>query len=329
MHVNRYLLGRAGFAAACAALLSACAPAHYIVKTPEPSGQRYETSVQAAPPKTELALADQRPPSDRVFSAGTLPAGLNTASGAIDPPAYLATALQQELASRGLPVTVAAGATGQPRLELRTFKIQNHRSNGFAPFVTLTYLSADLDTPAGRKRVAAFVKRGKVPVMSFDEVIEPTLNQPLSIAVKEIASKVANELYGYRASDAKVDALIARIGAKRDADTWLDVYALGFANNPRSVDTLVRLVSDADENVRLAAISSLGTLRANAQLEMLKSLSQNKTAVWADRGMALKSIGDLGSDEARAFLAAEAKRWEGQGSGKEAAWNLQIIGLYR
>ena len=50
--------------------------------------------------------------------------------------------------------------------------------------MTLTFLSVDLETADSKKRIGVFIKRGKVPVMSFEEVVEPTFNQPLSLAVR-------------------------------------------------------------------------------------------------------------------------------------------------
>ena len=43
--------------------------------------------------------------------------------------------------------------------------------------------------------------------------------------------------------------------------------------------------------------------------------------------MAIKAIGDLGTVESKAFLAAQASFWETQ-KGLEADWTLQVIRLY-
>jgi hypothetical protein len=307
--------------AALAAALSGCAPGGYLVKTPAPSAQRFEG---AAPPPAQLALVDAR--SDKLFSSGILKAQLSVAEGQdLDPMRYLADGLQGELASRGVPMKVVQDGQGLPRLTVRTFRMINHRATGFSPFVTMTYFSGDLETPAGTRRVGVFVKRGKVPVWSFDEVVEPTFNQPLSLVVKELSAKLAGELYRSRASDRSVDDLVARLGA-RNPDSFLDVYALGFSNNPRAAGTLASLTGDADEYVRLAAISSLGTLRATSQMEALRSLYAGSN-LWQDRAMALKAIGDLGTAESRALLEKERAAWAGQ-SGLEPQWTQRVIDLY-
>jgi hypothetical protein len=317
-------LARLTGAAVILSSLAACAPQSYLVKSPQPSGLRVEAPVA----KSELSFVDERRGPDRTFSSGVLPATLTLGGAPIDPPLFMATQLQAELASRGLPVDVKSGGAALPKLHLTTFQVQNHRVSAFSPFVTFTFVAADIETPTGKKRVTAFVKRGKVPVMSFDEVIEPTFNQPLSLAVKEIATKVAHHLYSARASDTVVDGLVAKL-ARRDANSFLDVYALGFTNNPRAIEPVAALLNDPDEYVRLAAISSLGTLRATSKLGMLRGIYDNRGGLWQDRAMAIKAIGDLDTAEARALLATELKRWEGAGSGKEATWTTQVIRLYQ
>jgi hypothetical protein len=315
-HLMRFLA-----LAAIAAALTGCAPSGYIVSSPTPSGQRFEGS---APPASELALVDAR--TIKVFSSGILPAQLSVAEGqVIDPMRYLAEHLQSEFASRGAPTKVVQDGKGMPRLTVRTFRMINHRTNAYAPFITMTYFAGDLETSAGTRRIGVFVKRGKVPVWSFQEVVEPTLTQPLSLVVKELAAKISRETYGSRGSDKSVDELVAKLGA-RGADSFLDVYALGFTNNPRAVSTLVSLTSDGDEYVRLAAISSLGTLRAAPQLAQLRSLYGGAN-LWQDRAMAIKAIGDLGTAESRALLEKEIASWSGQ-KGNEALWTRRVIELY-
>lgn len=322
MFVTR-LLNRLGLGVAIWAVFSACAPSSYVVKEPTPSGIKYEAVATGA--NAQLSIVDERRIEDRVFSSGVLPAQLMVGKEAIDAPQFLAKHLEAELASRGLSVGASAGDAGQPRIRLRTFRIQNHRVNAYTPFVTFTYLSADLETGAGTQRIGVYVKRGKVPVWSFAEVVEPTFNQPLSLAVKEFAGKVAVSLFSYRASDSTVSELAAKI-ANRTEETYLDVYALGFTNNPAAIDHVVKLLDDADEYVRLAAISSLGNLRAVSQMERLKAIYQSQ-AIWQDRAMAIKAIADLGTPEAKAFLDAELKNLSTR-TDNDSVWTSQILALY-
>jgi hypothetical protein len=318
------LVVRGSIGAALLLSLAACSLPTFNVQAPTPSGLKTEVAQASA---ASLSLVDRRQDAQRQFHTGLLgQIQLKHQDAPIDPPRYMATGLQAELASRGYSTQVSTEDKGTPRLNLRTFNIQNHRVSGFSPWVTMTFVSADLETDAGPKRLGAFIKRGKVPVWSIDEVVDPTYNQPLSLAVQELAGKIAVALYGYKASDATVDQLVARLGQRTD-NSYLDVYALGFTNNPRAVPKLAELTRDADEYVRLAAISSLGNLRASSQFDLLKSIYQG-AEIWQDRGMAIKAIGDLGTEESKAFLVSEMKRWESQAANNEAAWTMQIIRLY-
>jgi hypothetical protein len=309
-------------------ILAACAPTQYLVKSPEPSTVTYQSGSGAAAGR--VALVDNRKGTERNFFGGTLTSTLQSDGAPIEPTAFLRKHMQAEMKARGLPLTfVDAGTAGAEVAKLETFRVQNHRASGFGPFVTFTFAALDVPTPSGPKRVTAFVKRGKVPVWGFDEVIEPTLNQPLSLAVKELSAKWARDAYGAKAPDAAVSQLAASLSAKRDGDSYLTVYALGFTNNPTAIGHLLPLVKDADENVRLAAISSLGTLKATGQMKLLKDLYADRGVIWQDRAMAIKAIGDLGTDESRAFLGEELKRWEAAGNQNEATWTANIIRLYQ
>ncbi|GAB2509984.1 hypothetical protein GCM10027084_26490 [Pseudoxanthomonas sangjuensis] len=313
---------------ACAillALLTACAPSSYAVRNPAPSGLIFDGTAQAT--TTTLNVVDSRTGNDRVFSSGVLPAALTVDGAPVEAYAYLTRNLQAELASRGVDTEVKNATGVLPQLDLKSFRMQNHRTNAYSPFVTFTFLSGDLVTDEGAHRLGVFVKRGKVPVWSFNEVIEPTLNEPLSLAIKELAAKIAGRLYGARSSDAEVDRLAAKLSTRGD-NSYLDVYALGFTNNPKAIATVQALTKDPDEYVRIAAISSLGTLGASDQLPLLESIYRDGN-MWQDRAMALKAIGDLDTAEARAFLSEQLAGLKAAPASNETNWTLQVIGLYQ
>jgi hypothetical protein len=323
MFIRRFATGVALLATLA---LGACAPPNYAAKAPSPSGLKYVVT-GSAPQTTAFSMIDERRADGRIFSSGVLPAELKIDGAPIDPIPFLAQHLQAELASRGLPATVSDKSTAAPSIRVKHYRMENMRTSAYTPFITLTYLSADVDTPAGVKRLGVFVTRGKTPVWSFDEIVEPTLNQPLSLGIREFASKFANSVYGLRADDDAVKALTAKINGTRTPDTFLDVYALGFTNNPSAIDTLIGLTKDSQEYVRQAAISSLGNIGAGAQFGMLKSLYQDPQVSWQDHCIALKAIGDLDTDESKAFIAAEAKKL-GSDSSKESQVLSRILALY-
>lgn len=315
----------AAFALLATLALTACAPPNYNVRAPTPSGLKYVVG-GAAPEKT-FAVLDERRADGKIFSSGVLPAELKLDGKPIDPVPFFTQQLQAELASRGLPAKVSTAATPPPAIHLKDYRMENMRTNAYTPFISLTYISADVDTGEGTKRIGAFVTRGKTPVWSFEEIIEPTFNQPLGLGIQEFASKFANSVYGFRASDETVKSLTAKINGARTPNTFLDVYALGFTNNPAAVDTLIGLTKDSQEYVRQAAIASLGNIGAATQFGLLKTIYQDQSVAWQDRCIALKSIADLGSAESKAFITDEAKRL-GANSSKELQVMSRILALY-
>ena len=83
-------------------------------------------------------------------------------------------------------------------------------------------------------------------------------------------------------------------------EEYLKVLELGYANNPAAIEPLVCLTAREGALMRAAAVSFLGTLRATEQFPLLRSIYAGNTHVV--KAMALKSIGDLDTNESRAFL---------------------------
>lgn len=312
-----------------AALLSmqGCAPSVYAVDPPEASKYVFDgADLQGG---SRLNIVDVREDKYTPFTSGALPMGLTHNGETLDPVDFVAKYTIAELAARGIPVS--AGGSDATDVEINKIVMRNHRKMGFSPFTTVTMLSADILADDGDHRVGSFVMRGKVPVWSFDEVIEPTMNQPLELTVKELAAKINMVLYGHSASDATVQMLIDKVEADPDAAlAYLDVYELGFSNNPMAIDALVKMTKSPHEYIRLAAISSLGTVNAHSQVEQLIELF-NSDGFWQDRAMAVKSLGDIasmGNDRAMAFLSENVEpKLQGE-SAVGATWAREILGLY-
>ena len=319
-----------GLALGVASLLSGCAINMKVpIKDPVPSATGYEKAGEL-PPKA-LAFKDaQSEPDKKAFLAGTIPMQLVYQDKPFEAVPWLANQVTREMAARGLPVTQAANSESGTAVVIRRAHIESYRASGFSPFITFTSLRADVQTPKGPQRVTAYVKRGKVPVWSFDEIIDPTFNAPLGLLAKELAAKLNQQLYGQVVGDAKVRALLAKLKQNNAApdDAYLDVYELGFSNNPIAIPELVKLVTHQSEYVRLAAISSLGILKAGDQLHLLMALFESEGNIWQDRAMALKAIGDIGSPEALVYLDKQGQRFA-KGDDKEARWTRDILGLYK
>lgn len=266
----------------------------------------------------------------------SLPASHNASSGLItihmkhdgqdfDAADFFAANLKQELKARGLPVTFTDSSGNV--IDLKSLEIVNHRANGFSPLVTLSSVKVDLAVDGSDpQRLVAFVKRGKVPVWTMTEVNDPCFNQPLALLVKEIAAKINQRVFGYALSDSQVDDLAASVRNSNGDLAYMDVYELGFSNNPRAIKYLTEFSEHDDEYIRLSAISGLGIMRAEEHFDLLKSIYESGRS-WQDRGMALKAIGDLQTATSKAFLQQQREKWRANAS-KEERWNTMIIDLY-
>ncbi len=141
-------------------------------------------------------------------------------------------------------------------------------------------------------------------------------------------------LYGESASPADVEKLVARIAADPEADlAYLDVYQLGFSNNPGAVDPLVKMVDSPHEYIRLAAISSLGSINASDHVDLLIAIFRGERGEghWQDRAMAVKSLCDIavaGNEQAMSYVRNEVEAELAGEKATGANWTREILGLY-
>lgn len=314
----------------CSILLTGCAAGGLTIpiNDPEPSRQVY--SGQAKNDFDKLKFVDTRPAAEQVsFSTWIVPMNFTSKGQVLDPMFFVAENTTRELVARGIKLQRTT-AESPFVVKVSKFNIENYRVSGFSPMVTLTMLTADVETPGGHKRITAYVKRAKVPVWSFEELYAPCYNEPMDLVIKELAAKINREVYGLKISDDAVDKLLAKIDAESATNplSYFDVYQLGFGNNQRAVAGLVKLTSSPHEYVRLAAISSLGIIGARDQQGLLESLYNGiGVDMWQDKALALKAIGDLGTAESKKFLEEEFNRLNGIES-KGAIWTRKIISLY-
>lgn len=310
-------------------LISGCA-INMKVPIKDPSTSTISHQVDAKSPVT-LFFKDEQSSSDKAkLLGGTIPMQMVYDNKPFDAIPWIAQHTIKEMVARNLPVSLS----GEPRegtgVLIKRLHIENHRTNGFSPFVTFTSLHAEVETPEGHRRITAYIKRGKVPVWSFNEVIDPTYNTPLALLTKELAAKLNQQLFNSTISDDQVRQLIQRvnqIGSAGEGDAYLDVYQLGFGNNALAIPDLVKYCSHSNEYVRLAAISSLGILRAADQIDLLKKLHASKSGLWQDRAMALKALGDINTQETRAYLQEQWTILQNR-TDKEANWTKEILALY-
>lgn len=288
-------------------LLSGCAAGMKVpVVDAVPSTTQYVKPANATP--VALYFSDARTTENKAAFFNPL-FGMSVTDAKLQPldaVAWMSSTILKEMTARGLPVQRATSASGANTVVVKRLFIESRRASAFSPFETFTSVSADVVTSTGTQRIVAFIKRGKVPVWSFNEIYDPTFNQPLSLAAKELAAKLGRILFDAKFSDSQVGAAIAKTDAK--PLDYRDVHELGFSNNAKAIPQLVKLSAHNDDEVSQGAVSALGMLRATEQFSMLKQKAENTKADWDDRATALKAIGDLGTADSLAYLKAERTR---------------------
>ncbi len=309
-----------------ALLIQGCAPSVYNIDEPDSSVYKYakKDAKKDAKKYKGINIVDQRISTEKIFSDGTLKAGLTLNNKPIEPIEFLKKYTEKELASKGLKISLSD--KNGIKIDILKFNINNQRTNAYTPFNTFTLLSADINIKNKKYRIASYVHRGKVPVWSFDEIIEPTFNQPMELVVKEFAAKINNRLYGQRISSEKVKGMMEKIMSTPEEEVnYLDVYELGFSNNLLAINVLKKLTKYSGDYVRMAAISSIGILRDKKQLSFLQSIYKNG-ATWQDKAMAIKAIGDLSTPDSQKFILKEKNNLSNES--KENQWIHQIMDLY-
>jgi hypothetical protein len=218
----------------------------------------------------------------------------------LDPMAFLSRHIVSEMQARGIDLD-GAESPADLNLEVKFFRIRNHRATGYSPYYTFTKFSGILDHAGEKHLIAAYFKTGKVPVWTFNEVIEPTYNIPFSMIIKEIASKLNRIVYGAQADSQAIARILTAIEADTSNLVYKQVFELGYTNNPEAIPHLRQIaINHRVSLARAAAISSLGILKATGEFKFLKDIYDTKKKI--EKVMALKSIGDLDTPESNAFI---------------------------
>ncbi len=281
----------------CVMLLSGCTKSFDIrpVSVPYnvfPSSDNMETQY--------LALHDARTEADKPLNIGTLTVELRHMGNELD---YLGENISRVLKAEGINVLYNNAPQANIKLSVLKFRIRNLRTSGFSPYHTFTTFSADLIHNGETKRITSYFKNSKTPVWTFREVERPCYQVPVEVVVKEIAAKLNRYIFKRVTPSEQVKKLAASINleiADAASEQYLKVLELGYTNNPVAIELLLPLTKHRETIMREAAISALGMLGANEQFELLKKIYDTKEKI--DKTMALKSIGDLDTPEARAFL---------------------------
>lgn len=223
-----------------------------------------------------------------------------------DPMGWLAGGLEKEFTARGVPMKVVLNESPSPAdvtLTVEKYQVVNHRASGFSAWEAYHVFLATVTMGDKTCTIPAFFFNSKVPVWSMNEVAKPCLSVPMSVMVKEIASKINRCVFNYSVSDDDLQKMAASAlkEVKPDSDTsCFPLIALGGTNNPAAVKTLQSFAENEDSLVHNCAVSAIGTLGAQDQFDYLTG----KFAKFSnnDKVMPLKSIGDIGGSQAQDFI---------------------------
>jgi hypothetical protein len=257
--------------------------------------------------KITIKIVDKRAGDDTVFMKKI--ANLKNADITLEelgtPITFLAENLEKELNARNIPVSciTAADQKGDITLEVDRFQIINRRISGYSPWEAFHVLKGSVTNANGTFPVHAYFFNGKVPIWGMGEIEKPCINMPLSIMIKEIATKVNRLAIGAKASDDNVAALVkevrANIDKENDGPFW-KVLELGATNNPAAMDPLKEFAKDKDNFFKACVLSAIGNLGAQDQVAFLKQQLDVTSEV--SKFMVLKSIGDVENQESKTFL---------------------------
>ena len=262
----------------------------FYIKTPVPSSIIYDQKFQEV---TILKINDQRSGEDKKISAGTLSVVLKNMENEMS---FLGNNIEKALRSRGINLKYKNENGKKLLLNIHKYRIRNLRTTGFSPYWTFTTFSGDLIINGKSQKITFYFKIGKVPVWAFSEVEEPCYNIPVSLMVKEIASKINRYYFGLQAPSDKINLLLDDINNNFNEFSFLKVLELGYTNNRDAIDPLIKLTNHKDSMVRVCAISSLGVLGAVEKFDFLKNVYNTTESI--EKSMALKSIGDLDTSQA-------------------------------
>ncbi len=278
-------------------LLSGCTKS-FDIKPVSPPNNVYSEALSIE--TTSFGLMDTRAGEAKPLNVGTLSVELPDMGDEMN---YLGDNLTRVLNAQGIKVAYDKAGNSDLKLKVLNFRIRNLRTSGFSAYHTFTTFSADLIGGTTPQRITAYFKNSKVPVWAFREVERPCYQIPLEVVVKEIAAKLNVHVFKRTASNETVEKLAKSITpgpADAASEQYLKVLELGYTNNPAAIEPLVRLTSHQETIMREAAVSALGMLGAKDQFPLLKSIYETKDNI--DKSMALKSIGDLDTPEAREFI---------------------------
>jgi hypothetical protein len=282
-------------------LLASCA--HYTITDPVVSSFTYDVGNRRT---IVMKIVDQR--SDTVFDKrlGYASNYKFPIENLQDPVGWLSQSLEKEFSARGIPVKIVAKDDATPpniTLTIKKFQIVSRQVDGWSPWESYHSFMGVVTTGSKNYSIRAYFFHGIAGFGKLQTMVDSCFGIPLSVMVKEIATKINAVALHYSASDAKVQEIAKRAEEKikkKDNDAYIAMLELGGTNNRAALKPLIGFTDVKDDIARACAVSPIGIFGGKDQLEFLKKKYNGYEEI--DKYMALASIGDIGSTEAIAFI---------------------------
>ena len=293
---------RFAFVVIFASLFTGCS-LKYTINNPEVSGNPYDITTKK---HFVMQVVDQR--SDKNFhqAVSNLKNLKLELKNVEDPILWLSQALEREFTARGVSLEITSKEPTNPPdliLIVKKYQIVSRRVSGFSPWESFHSFMGELKTADQTTAIRAYFFDGKVPVWSMAEIQEPCFQTPMTILIKEIASKVNSNALHYAMSEEKVKAISNKIETQMKSggkDLCYSLIELGATNNPEAMAPLLKIADTQDPFARGCAFSAIGILGGKNEFNFLKQKYEQYSG--PDRPMALKAIGDIGTPESTQFV---------------------------
>jgi hypothetical protein len=253
-----------------------------------------------------LRIVDER--ANKVFhqSFAYLAAAQIDLTNAEKPIEWFTQALDKEFAARDIPVKIAdknTTATPDLVLTIKRYQITSRLVAWLTPWETYHTFMGELTAEGKTYSIRSYFFNAKTYGGSLKEIEEACFNTPMSILVKDVASKINRYALLYSVSDEKLKDIQVRAAKKikaHDEDAYRPVLDLGNSNNPAAAKALVTFAATEDRFARACALSGIGTLGVQDQLGFLRKKYAEYNEI--DKFMTIKAIGDIGTSEAIDFI---------------------------
>jgi len=286
------------------------------------------------PAPVQIVVEDGRKEGARFADAkiGIGKLNLKLTESGTDPVTFLAESIASELTKHGIAASTKPSAGAAViKLRVEQFYVDVRFASSFGPTTTLTRLRTVVTYNGESQLVSGAVVRSMVLKSTARKNKKGSwtyvFSDPVHMVIREAAAKLNRHYWSLSVPDSKTDQMIAAVPETLAPGTVTKLVDLSSTNNQRATKYFVGRVTHPDQTHRRAALWALGLLGSNAEVPLLE-----KTAMESDDGslmMSLKSLGDIGTPEARAAMKKLEDAKRPTLSDRGIQWLDAVLSVYR